>query len=49
MNRPRWAVAVAVGLIALGAGACSESSTPLTGRLVVDGEAEVIRPGRGPS
>jgi hypothetical protein len=45
MNRPRWAVAAAVGLIALGAGACSKPSTPLTGRLVVDGEAEVIRPG----
>lgn len=45
MNRPRWAAAVTAGLIALGAGGCSESPTPLTGRLVVDGQAEVIRPG----
>lgn len=45
MNRPRWAAAVIAGLITLAAGACSDSGTPLTGRLVVNGQAEVTRPG----
>lgn len=45
MNRPRWAAILSAGLIALGAAGCSDSPAPLTGRLVVDGQAELIRPG----
>lgn len=46
MTTPRWATAAAAGLLlALGAAGCSRSSPPVAGRLTVDGQAEVIRPG----
>ena len=48
MSRPRWAgAAVAVLLVALGSVGCSRSSTPTAGRLTVEGQAEVTRPGEG--
>ncbi len=46
MTTPRWAMAVAAGvMLSLGIVACTRSSTPEAGRLTVDGQAEVIRPG----
>lgn len=47
MRRSRWAGALAAAVvIGLGAAGCSRSSSPPTaGRLTVEGEAEVIRPG----
>ena len=46
MSKPRWRAAVVAALsVALGVTACSRSSSPAAGRLVVDGRAEVTRPG----
>ena len=48
MSRRRWAGAViAVLLVAVGTVGCSRSSTPTAGRLTVEGQAEVTRPGEG--
>ena len=48
MNRPRRGkVLTAVVLVGLSLAACSTSSPPAAGRLTVEGEAEVTRPGEG--
>lgn len=46
MTKRSWAVAVVSGvLLAGGVTGCSRSSTPAAGKLVVNGQAEVFRPG----
>nr|MDQ3643370.1 hypothetical protein [Actinomycetota bacterium] len=46
MIRSGWGTAVvAVSSIALGLTGCTRSSTPAAGRLVVEGQAEITRPG----
>ena len=46
MRRPSWALAAAAaGVLALSIGGCSDSSPPAAGRLTVEGQAEVVRPG----
>ncbi len=46
MRRPSWALAAAaVGVLALSIAGCSDSSPPAAGRLTVEGEAEIVRPG----
>jgi hypothetical protein len=45
MSRPRWALATAALLVTVGVAGCSRSATPAAGRLVVDGQADVARPG----
>ncbi len=45
-RRPVWAMAVLLSLLAVGLTSCSRSSEPAAGRLVVDGRAEVNRPGQ---
>ncbi len=46
MNRPKWVPAVmAALLLAGGAAACSRSSASAGGRIDVDGQAEISRPG----
>jgi hypothetical protein len=48
VTRRRWVAALAaVGAVAVGMVGCSRSSTPTAGRLTVDGQAEVTRPGEG--
>ncbi|MDQ3898231.1 MAG: hypothetical protein M3326_13475 [Actinomycetota bacterium] len=48
MTATRWPRALAAAwLVTLGVVGCSRSSTPTAGRLVVEGEAEVTRPGEG--
>ncbi len=48
MSKYRWlVVAAAVWGVAVGMAGCSRSSTPTAGRLTVDGQAEVTRPGEG--
>jgi hypothetical protein len=46
MTRSRWPVgAVSALLVLAGIAGCSRSTTPAAGRLTVDGQAEVFRPG----
>lgn len=46
MRRPSWSLAAAAaGVIALSIGACRDSSPPAAGRLTVEGQAEIVRPG----
>jgi hypothetical protein len=46
MRRPSWALAAAAtGVLVLSITACSNSSPPAAGRLTVEGQAEIIRPG----
>jgi hypothetical protein len=46
MRRPPWALAAAVaGVLALSLAGCSSGSPPAAGRLTVEGDAEVLRPG----
>ena len=46
MTKARWAVVVAICLLSgLGVVSCSESSGSAAGRLTVEGQAEIIRPG----
>jgi len=45
MSTPRWALATAALLITVGVTACSQPHPPTAGRLVVQGQAEVTRPG----
>lgn len=47
MRRPSWVLAVAAaGVLVLSGSGCSGSSPPAAGRLTVEGEAEVVRPGQ---
>jgi hypothetical protein len=46
MTRTRWALAAAVAvLLVVGLVGCTRSSSPAAGRLTVDGQADVTRPG----
>ena len=46
MRRPSWALAAAAAVVlALSIAGCSSSSPPAAGRLTVDGQGEVVRPG----
>ena len=47
MSRRGVTAVVAVWVVALGLAGCSRSATPTAGRLTVDGQAEVTRPGEG--
>lgn len=46
MSRPRLALATVAVLATLGVAGCSKSHTPAAGRLSVEGQAEVTRPGQ---
>jgi hypothetical protein len=45
MRRPSCALAAVAGVLMLSIAGCSSSSPPAAGRLSVEGEAEVLRPG----
>ena len=46
MTRSRWALALSASvLLAGGVAGCTRSSTPVAGRITVDGQAEISRPG----
>ncbi len=46
MTRPRWTLSVVAGMLAMAAlTGCSRSSGSAAGRLIVDGQAELNRPG----
>lgn len=47
MSRPRWAFVLTASLVLpLGMAGCSRDSTPVAGRITVDGQAEISRPGK---
>jgi len=47
MRRPSWPLAAAAaGVLLLSIAGCTGSSAPVAGRLTVDGDAEVVRPGK---